>query len=121
MAVHIIPTPPAGVYRWELRREFEGVFYKLMFRWNLRAGAWFIDFADANGTAQVRGVKMNLGVDKLSAHKYLAVPQGELDVIDSTGTSTEPTLDSFGSEVVLQYTDDDSVLVVPDPVEIFPG
>lgn len=119
MAVHIIPTPPTGVFRWLLRREFENRFYRMLYRWNVRGGIWFVDFADDTNLAQVRSVRMNLGQDKLQAHKHLTVPPGTLDVIDATGTHTEPTLASFGQTVQVRYTDfvDESVVpVAPDVV-----
>ena len=88
-----------------------------MFRYNLRNGFWYIDFANDNNIAQVRSLKMNLGRDKLQAYKYKQVPQGSFDVVDSTGTHTEPKLESFGSTVMLRYpypAVDDSVPVAPE-------
>lgn len=106
MAEHTIPTPPDGVHKWLLRREFEGAFFRLFFRFNLRNGFWHVDFANDSNIAQVFGVKMNLGTDKLRQYKsYLALPQGILSVVDSTGTGTEPTLQTFGPLVNLKYTD----------------
>ena len=118
MAVHIIPTPPVGVYRWLLRREFEGRFYRMLYRWNVRGGVWFVDWADDTNLAQVRNVRMSLGKDKLQAFHHLTVPPGTLDVIDSTASSTEPTLSSFGDTVQVRYTDfvDESVVPVAPAV-----
>lgn len=106
MAEHTIPTPPVGVHQWLLRREFEGEFFRLFFKFNLRDGFWHVDFASDSNIAQVFGIKMNLGVNKLAQYKtYLALPQGVLSVVDSTSTGTEPILQTFGTIVNLKYTD----------------
>jgi len=121
MATHIIPTPPVGRFRWMLRREFEGRFYRLLFRWNRRAGFWFVDFGTDRNTALVRSAKMNLRSDILAPYKYRDVPQGILSVVDSSGDNVEPTLADFGTRVVLEYTD--AVVTdptIPDPDEILP-
>lgn len=115
MAVVKLNTPPPGAFRWLLRQELDGKFYRLLFRWNMRAGAWFVDVAGDDGRAQVRGVKMCLGTDKLRAHKYREVPPGDLRVVDSTGTGNEPTWADFGSRVMVEYVEDDTVEVLPPP------
>lgn len=116
MATHIIPTPPVGRYRWLLRREFEGTFYRLMFRWNVRAGAWVVDFGNDSNIAQVRGMKMNLRQDILGPYKHKEVPPGTLSVVDSSGEDREPTLEDFGGRVMLEYTDsEDTAQPIPEP------
>lgn len=122
MAVIKLRTPPPGAFRWLLRQELDGRFYRILYRWNLRAGAWYVDIAGDDGRAQVRGVKMCLGTDKLRAHKYRDVPPGNLRVVDSTGTGTEPTWADFGERVMVEYVTDDSVEPIPDPDEyVFPS
>ena len=105
MAKVIIPTPPAGVYRFLLRRQFDRVFFRILYRWNIRAGAWYLDIANDLNVAQARGVKLNLGKDKFQPYRYKDVPQGQFDIVDSTNTHTEPTLDTFGGIVEVQYTE----------------
>lgn len=104
MADIIIPVPPIGIYRWILEQELDGLLYRLFFKWNVRAGAWFIDFGNTNNVAQVRNIKVNLAIDKLAPYKYKDVPQGILSIVDSTGQGKEPTLDDFGSRVQIIYT-----------------
>jgi hypothetical protein len=82
-------------------------------------GAWVVDVASDDNVAQVRGVKLNLGIDKFEAYKQRTVPPGSFDVIDSTGTDTEPTLDTFGTLVQVKYfgsTPTEAVLVLPEIV-----
>ncbi len=119
MAEVRIQTPPPGVYKWLSRQEFDGRFYRMFFRWNVRAGFWYVDFANDTNVAQVRSVRMNLSKDKLAAFKHQDVPQGSFDVIDVTGTGTEPTLESFGSTVNIRYVEfvNDTVLPVAEEVE----
>ena len=115
MAVVKLETPPLGVFRWVLRKQLDGVFYRFLYRWNLRAGAWYLDIGNDSGQAQVRGVKVCLGADKLRAYKYRDVPQGDLRVIDSTGTGTEPTWRDLGERVVIEYVEPDTVETFPEP------
>ena len=103
MAEIIIATPPSGSWRWILRQRFDDQFYRLLFRWNVRAGAWYVDFAGNDSVATVRGVKMNLGLDKLAPYKHRNVPQGDFRVTDSSGQGLEPDLQSFGERVVVSY------------------
>ena len=120
MAVIDIATPPVGVYRWLLRQRFDGRFFRLFYKWNPRIGFWMVDVANDTNEAQIRNVKMCLGQDKLRIYKYRDVPQGELSVVDSTGTGTEPTLEDFGGRVMVQYTEfvDDTVIPEPDEPEV---
>jgi hypothetical protein len=115
MAKIILPTPPRGVYRWLLRYQLEAVFYRFLFRWNTRDAYWYLDVGSDINVSQVRGIKLNLGIDKLYKHKTSIVPPGSLDVVDSTNTDTQPTLSSFGGRVLLTYTDSvSSEVVVPE-------
>lgn len=118
MAEIIIPTPPQGRFRWRLRFQLEAIWFRFQFTWNIRAGAWFLEMGSDQNVSQVRGIKMNLGTDKLQQYRYAEVPQGSLDVVDSSLTSTEPTLDSFGDTVLLRYTEVEATEpVIPELTE----
>jgi len=116
MAKVTIETPPAGVWRWLLRRQLDGRNYRFLYRYNVRAGAWYLDIAGDDGVAAVRGMKMNLGTDKLAPFKYKNIPQGSLDVVDSSGEGIEPDLQAFGERVLVEYTPPED----PEPIELQP-
>ena len=97
--------PPIGVYQWILRREFDDAFYRLRFRWNLIVQAWYMDVANSANVRQVYGIRLGTGTDKLRAFKARDVPQGTLNVVDSTGQGVQPTLENFGKTVILKYVD----------------
>jgi len=100
-----------------LRYQLEGVFYRFFYLWNRRAGAWYLDMGNDEHVSQVRGVKLNLGIDKLEAFKTKNVPPGSLNIVDSSETHTEPTLESFGSTVLVEYIERgevEEVIPVPD-------
>ena len=124
MAEHIIPVPPVGVYQWLLRREFDTEFFRLRFRWNDIVQAWYMDVANGANVRQVYGIRLGTGTDKLRAFKARDVPQGTLNVVDSTGEGVQPTLANFGKTVLLKYVDAPevaaSVLVRAQPASL-PG
>lgn len=124
MAEHIIPVPPVGVYQWLLRREFDTEFFRFRFRWNDIVQAWYIDIANGANVRQVYGIRLGTGTDKLRAFKARDVPQGTLNVVDSTGEGVQPTLENFGKTVLLKYIDAPevvaSVLVRAQPASL-PG
>jgi len=100
-----IPTPPAEDGKWMVRVDFlEGAFYRLLFKYNVRDSSWYFDIANDAGVAQVRGRRVVLGTDILAAWKtYKEVPQGVLSIVDTTGLNVEPTKDTLGDAVKLEY------------------
>lgn len=118
MVERIIETPPPGVYQWVLRRQFDGAYYRLRYRWNLRAGAWFVDWANDSNERQVYALRLGTGLDKLGSFKARDVPQGQLNVVDSTGQDTQHTLENFGGSVQLKYIEAEPV--VSTPVDLQP-
>jgi len=124
MTTRDLPTPGPGVYQAIVRREFDAGFHRLRFRWNVRVDSWYLDVANDNNERQVYGIRLGTGNDKLRAHKARDVPQGSLNVVDSTGQGVQPTLENFGKTVLLQYVD----AVVPETATValaqptvFPG
>lgn len=98
-----IPTPPLGSNRYLVRVEFEGVFYRILYRYNIRDDFWYTDWADDAGVAQVRGVRMVLNTDILAPYKTLSVPPGSVNVVDTTGANLEMTRDEIGGRVKVEY------------------
>jgi hypothetical protein len=98
-----VPTPPIGHFNWVFRGEFDGTFYRLRYRYIFRSGFWFLDIANDQSVAQVRGLKMCLSTDILDSFKHLEVPPGTLSVIDTSQSHTEAARDDFGGRVRLDY------------------
>ncbi len=109
MATLTVPTPPEGRFRWLTRIDFDGVFFKVLFRYNRRDAFWYIDFADDQGVAIVRALRLALSDDILKPYKTaLDLPKGNLFVTDTSGRGRESGRDDLGGRVLLRYTEVDS-------------
>lgn len=106
MATFTVPTPPNGLFRWRIRIEFEGVFYKILYRYNRRDGFWHMDWADDQGIAIVRSLRLVLNDDILKPYKTaLDLPKGTLFLTDTSGQGRESGKDDLGGRVLLKYTE----------------
>ena len=102
MATIIIPVTnePESTATYSL----EGVNYGFGFRYNERAGAWFFDLSTDTGTALVTGRKvvvssMLFGWREVNDN----MPPGVLFALDTSDQNLDPTLEDFGTRVVLVY------------------
>ena len=105
MATLRIPTPGPADFGFLYRIQIEEVFYRFQFRWNVRDNSWYLDIGDDAGNAIARSMRMVLGEEILRPHKALAIPQGNLRVVDTTGKGIEATRTEFGQRVLLEYVE----------------
>ena len=120
MTTQTLDTPAAPwPYQWLRSFTLDGEVYWFSAKWNDRDGFWYLSVGSSNLVSQAEGVPLLLGTDKLRPFKYGVVPQGRLDVVDTSGKFIEPTRADMGSRVIVQYTD--FVEVVPGSRELFPA
>lgn len=100
-----IPVPPEGVAKWQVRAEFEGTFFRILYKWNTRNLSWYFDFADDTGVALVRSRRIVLASNLMREFKHRAIPQGTFSVVDTSGAHREPTLEDLGDRVLFRYTE----------------
>ena len=63
--------------------------------------SWVMDVGD-----ELTGVRVVGGIDLLKQFHHLDVPPGELTISDLDGLDREPTKETWGDRVILQYTDE---------------
>ncbi len=80
--------------------ELEGIVYKFRFNYNRRADSWVMFIGD-----ELSGVRVVGGIDLLKQYHHLDVPPGELTILDLDGLGREPTKDTWGDRIILQYTE----------------
>lgn len=101
---YAIPTPRGiGDTNSRQRTKLNGVGYELGFRWNARAGAWYLDLYDDGGTALFTGRKITVNNDLLGRSRPDGFPPGILWAQDGAEVPTEPGLRDLGSRVLLVY------------------
>jgi hypothetical protein len=88
---------------FEIRVAIEEVEYLCRYRWNTRAGAWFLDLSDADGVLLVGGRRLSIGYSLFEQFKHLDVPPGLVMPIDTTERDIDPTLEDFGVRVLQYY------------------
>lgn len=104
MTVYEMPLI-AGSYDYEIRTTLEGEIYHFRFRWNDRAASWFLDLSDGDGVPLAFGIRITVDVSLLEQYKYKAIPPGRFFAFDTTLRQTDPTVDDFGTRVLLLYND----------------
>jgi len=82
----------------------EGVSYVIRTRYNERAGAWFFDLSLDDGTALITGKKVVVSW-LLSGFREAGsnIPPGMLYASDTSASDIDPTLEDFGTRVVMRY------------------
>lgn len=107
MTIFAVPIPNvAQSFRQTVT--LDGTAFILQFRWNWRAGSWFLDLYDAAGGLLVAGRRVIVGPPLwLGLHYRPELPLGELVAFDSSGQDQDPGLEDLGRRVQLFYLDKD--------------
>ena len=109
MATLTLPTPLRTEFGRNYRFVFDGVSFRLSFVWNDRNQSFALTLIDGGGNAIVRNLRMVVLDDILAPYKALAVPQGQLNVVDTSGVGLDPVeRTDFGDRVQLQYVEVDA-------------
>lgn len=94
---------PSTRYEWVLIAEDRAWSLRVYRRAQL-GEAWYADWLDAAGVAQVRGVGLVLGVDLLAPYRAgYDVPQGVLWVARTDALAVDPTGDDFAAGRAVVY------------------
>ena len=104
MATIIIPVTnePESTATYSL----EGVNYGFRFRYNERAGAWFFDLSTDAGVPLVTGHKVVVSAFLFGWRETSAdMPPGALFAYDTSDQRLDPTLEDFGTRVILTYVE----------------
>jgi hypothetical protein len=82
----------------------DGVSYAFRFRYNERGGSWNFDMLDDSGSEIISGRKVTVSWPLFGWRETDSrLPGGRLLACDTTDSDTDPTLEDFGSRVVLEY------------------
>lgn len=91
----IVPSVPAQRMRTNS--------YVWDFRWNERAGAWFMDIFDENEDPIRVGVKVVLGTWLGRRCVDARFPPGAIVAVDTSGAGLDAGLDDLGTRVILLF------------------
>jgi len=81
----------------------DGARYEFTFYTNKGDDGWYMDIANAEGVAQVQGIRLITGLDLLYRFRYLEVPPGVLFVNDLYGPREDPSLDTWQNQEAALY------------------
>ena len=109
MAALVLPTPTPFEFGRVYRFVFDGVSYQMVFVWNERNQSYELTLASGGNDPLVRNLRMVVLDDILRPYKALAVPQGSLNVVDTSGLGLDAVARAdFGDRVQLQYVEVDA-------------
>jgi len=103
----IIPIPLDGgapLPYFDMQTQADGVTYTLEIRWNVRAGAWYMNVRNEAGDDPPLLAGLKLVADwPLAAYTTQRQPPGAFVVVDSAGLGEDPALLSLGVRHQLLY------------------
>lgn len=105
----IVPTPANGYPDETVRVSLDGQSYSIRWLWNGREGVWAFSIADADGAAIQSGVRVVLNANLLEWTSDPRAPGGAIMVVDPTGGTEDPTLETLGQRVQIVYLTADEV------------
>jgi hypothetical protein len=114
----VLPTR-TDVPHYDFEIDLDGRTFAFEFRWNDRAGSWFLQIRDLSGAILIAGRRVLLDVPLLARFRDLRLPDGELFVIDTTGQQREPGLEDLGPEArckVLYFSRDELLAAIESGV-----
>lgn len=88
---------------FSIETQLDGVLYSMTFRWNDRAGQWFVDIADAANDPIVSGIALVADFPLARRCRDPRMPPGALFAVDTTGAGLDPAETDLGRRVTLVY------------------
>lgn len=104
--VHLVPGPTGNGDTQSVQRTvLSGVEYELRWRWNARAGAWYMDLLDAGGAMLATGRRLVVNASLWGRRVDERMPPGQLWALDTSRSPQDPGLHDIGQRVRLVYLD----------------
>lgn len=103
MAVILIPIPVSDGTAFKLSADLDGTLYTFDFNWNPRGQWWTLNLYDAGGDPVMQGIRCVVDYSLLAHCSAENAPEGQLRLIDTADTKTDPKFNDLGSRVVLTY------------------
>jgi len=88
---------------FDLQVTLESVTYTLEFRWNVRAGKWFMSVLDETSNTVLQAAAKVVANWPLFAYVTGRQPAGAFLAFDTTGAGLDPGLNDLGNRVQLIY------------------
>lgn len=98
-----LPLRTDGTPFYSFECALDGESFVFAFRWNTRDESWSFDVDDAAGNRLVSGRKVVLDWPLLVRFRSESLPEGQLVATDTSGEGEAPSLEDFGTRVVLSY------------------
>lgn len=98
----IIPVQPSVPFQ-TFGTVLDGIQYVLNFRWNGRAGAWYMDVLDEDEDPIRQGIAVVLGAALGRRCVDPRYPPGVIYAVDTSGTGRDAGIDDLGSRVLLYF------------------
>jgi hypothetical protein len=105
MIYWIPPYEPDEVYPvYDHTVDLGDVEYSYTLTYRERQDGWYLDLYDADGEALVTGKRLSIDVPVLWRHVKDGMPSGgQIVVIDTANTGTDPTYEDLGYRVKLAW------------------
>jgi len=94
---------PSDLTFFDVSVELDGAHYTLVMRWNVRAGAWFLDVLDDGGALLHGSVRAVADWPLLTYRRATRSPPGALAFVDTSGQGIDPGISDLGDRVQLVY------------------
>lgn len=102
-------TRKLPIFRTNLDHQYnivlDGETFTIEWHYNRRADRWTTHWFDASGVAIRHGIRLVTYTNLLRRVALETKPPGSVDVVDTTGTDTEPDGDTLGVENQVRYAE----------------
>lgn len=100
--MQLIPVEPSTPFQ-TFGTTLDGDHFVFEFRWNGRAGVWYMDIRDEDEDPIKLGVAVVLGVPLGRRCTDPRFPRGVLWAYDTSGAGRDPGIDDLGSRVLIYF------------------
>lgn len=88
---------------YEFETDLDGASYRFGFRYNARVDGWHMDILTVDEIPIRTGIRLVGGVSLLAVFQDPLLPPGVLFCFDTAGNNSTPTIETFGTTVLLVY------------------
>lgn len=104
MAIFEIPVPTSAYSSMTV--DLDNQTFMLVFRWNTRETAWYMDLAEVDGTPIANGLKVVCNTDISGRFRAVGAPKGSLLFIGESLSALRPGRNELNGRVKLYYYDE---------------